>query len=146
MSYTLRLDSKKFLEIQRRGSFSADQMLKAAAVLQNFKMRVLPSGNYQVESLTRPGQFHQVNPRYESCTCEAGKQEKVCYHLAAFMFLRDLQLWDTNQYYAELKRRERDARAMRDMDDARIISRREQLQRLEQRARPRTEWVEELDA
>ena len=99
-------------------------MYRASGIVQmESGIRPLPSGNFQVVSLSRTGLSHLYNPRYEECNCEAGKQGMLCVHAIAFL-IRRAQMFDNAKQDAVKANAPRVA----------LIER-----------RLRTEWVEELD-
>jgi hypothetical protein len=49
---------------------------------------------YHVESKTRPGIFHVVDVHRLSCTCEAGRYQRGCWHLRIALAYHD---WRTRQ-------------------------------------------------
>lgn len=63
-------------------------VMRAIGIVGRNEIRALPSGSYAVKSQTRLDVEHHVNPKYEECNCEAGKQGVVCVHLIAFLLLR----------------------------------------------------------
>ena len=49
---------------------------------------------YHVESNTRPGIFHVVDAHRLTCTCEAGRRSRGCWHLRLVLSYHD---WRTRQ-------------------------------------------------
>ena len=47
---------------------------------------------YHVESKTRPGIFHVVDAHRLTCTCEAGRARRGCWHLRLVLAYHDWRL------------------------------------------------------
>lgn len=138
--------SRRLLAMQKQYALSAQQMYNAGALLAHYKAIALPSGNLQVESLSRSGLFHQVNPRHESCTCEHAKKGAMCFHLAVWIYLRQLPPQERFSYNYIAKAQQVYERAAAQIHrNENPIAQREQVKKLERSARPKTEWAEELD-
>lgn len=107
---TSPIKSSKMLTLQKKYCLSADQMYKVARLLELHSIKRLPSGNFQVRSLSRPLQFHTVNPRYESCSCEWARGDlKMCSHLAAWIYLRDMSMDEVITYQSIQKQQYRES-------------------------------------
>lgn len=96
-------------------------MVRACGIVELNGVRPLPSGNFSVHLTSRPNLFHLINPRHESCNCEAGQKETMCVHLIAWLLWR--------------------AQCFEDARDTVIATREARVALIEKR--PRTEWVEE---
>jgi hypothetical protein len=113
------------LEVQKEYSIeNALTMARACGIVERDEIRPLPSGNFAIKSQSRDSIEHLFNPRYETCNCEAGKNETLCVHAIAYL-IRRAQLF----FVAK--------------EDA--ITQREKRVALIEKSRPRQEWVEELD-
>lgn len=133
-------NAQKSLAIQKTYALSAQQMYDAAESVKTNQIKRLPSGNFQVRSKSRPNQFHQINPCYESCTCEAGKKEKMCYHLAAWKIMCEFDMVEMIAFTQDAKKNEAPVILVTDP-----IARRELAQKQQRAARPKTEWAEMID-
>lgn len=89
--------------IQKEYAFTPEQMYTAATALDTFAVTRLPSGNFQLRSTSRPNIFHQVNPRAESCTCERGKKNELCYHLAVWVYVKRMPMDEWIGYCADAR-------------------------------------------
>lgn len=158
----------KTLALQKAYDLTAQQLYNLATLLNGYGVERLPSGNFQMQSLSRPGKFHTVNPFYESCTCEHASKGYMCFHLATWAYIKKMTMGEWMGYCAEwnkIRLQESQLKELRSQDDAihyaaqpmrkvinqnnpskqdNVIAQREEMKRLERINRTKQEWKEEL--
>lgn len=84
------ITSQLTLALQKKYNLEPQRIYRSVDIINAGEIKLLPNGNYQVSSQSRPGTFHQVNPRYETCTCEDSERGNVCMHYISYLELREL--------------------------------------------------------